>query len=82
MLGNLLDTQQSWEVLADGTARRMPTISGEPKFSVQEYYMVNPSLSGRGKALKKSAPKEFYSAYTEKTGTVSAEPEQNTQEKA
>ncbi len=64
MLGNLLDNQQSWEVLPDGTSRRISSDSDHPPFSVQEYFMTNPSLSGRGKALKKNAPKEFHNPYS------------------
>ncbi len=64
MLGNLLDNQQSWEVLPDGTSKRMEIEDGRPPFSVQEYFMTNPSLSGRGKALKKNAPKEFKNPYS------------------
>ncbi len=60
MLGNLLDNQQSWEGLPDGTARRMHPDGNHPPFNAQEYFMTNPSLSGRGKALKKNAPKEFF----------------------
>ncbi len=61
MLANMIDNQQSWEILADGTARRMDVEEGHTPFSAQEYFMTNPSLSGRGKALKKNAPKEIRS---------------------
>ena len=59
MLGNIVDNQQSFEVLADGTSRRLvPDEGGEP-FNAQEYFMTNPSLSGRGDALKSHAPKRI-----------------------
>ena len=59
MLGNIMDNQQSFEVLADGTSRRMVLDEGEEPFNAQEYFMTNPSLSGRGDALKSNAPKRI-----------------------
>ena len=49
MVVNLKDTMQSWELRSDGTWRRVPV--GRKPVSAHDYFMTNPSLSGRGSAL-------------------------------
>ena len=53
MVVNLKDTAQCWELGPDGAWRRL-TPGAEP-VSAHDYFMTNPSLSGRGSALKRSA---------------------------
>ncbi len=49
MVVDLKDTLQSWELEASGAWRRLPP--GQHPVSAHEYFMTNPSLSGRGSAL-------------------------------
>jgi polyphosphate kinase len=53
MVANLRDTLQSWKLAPDGTFDRVST--DEDGFSAHTYFMTNPSLSGRGKALRRPA---------------------------
>ena len=51
MIVNLKDTMQSWELSADGTWHRVTPGTGKKRVSAHDYFMTNPSLSGRGSAL-------------------------------
>ena len=52
MIANLKDSAQSWELGPDGRYVRVAAPPGA--FSAHTYFMTNPSLSGRGSALKKT----------------------------
>lgn len=53
MMANLVDRKQSWVMQQDGSYSRVKTDVNDKysKLSAHEYFMNNPSLSGRGTAL-------------------------------
>ena len=52
MLANLKDEAQSWTLDQDGRYSRDPSWDHPGAFSAHEYFMTNPSLSGRGQKVK------------------------------
>ena len=52
MVANLNDEAQSWNLDPEGHYARDPAWDRKGAFSAHEYFMTNPSLSGRGHKVK------------------------------
>ena len=58
LVANLNDEAQSWTLDGAGEYRRADTWNAKGAFSAHEYFMTNPSLSGRGHKVK-DLPRAF-----------------------
>ncbi len=54
MLANIIDNQQSFDILNNGKSRRVAPQRGENPFNAQEYFMVNAGSAGWEKSFDSS----------------------------
>jgi polyphosphate kinase len=52
MVANINDVAQSWNLDSEGNYQRAPGWAARGAFSAHQYFMTNPSLSGRGQKVK------------------------------
>ena len=57
MVANLKDNTQAWQMKSSGEYSRIK--EDKPSISAHNYFMSNPSLSGRGKSIKIKKPKDL-----------------------
>ncbi len=57
MVALLKDQAQSWQMMPDGGYVRDPNAMARDAFCAHTYFMTNPSLSGRGRALRINQPR-------------------------
>jgi len=53
MLANIKDTENSWTLLSNGNSIRKKDKNNSTRFDAHDYFINNPSLSGRGKSIHK-----------------------------
>ena len=72
MAANLRDESQSWVLATDGTYARDLSPQDGQLFNCHQFFMENPSLSGRGTAGAKDAPRLVSVKDEEAAGTATA----------
>ncbi|HEY3638537.1 MAG TPA: RNA degradosome polyphosphate kinase [Rhizomicrobium sp.] len=65
MVALLKDQAQTWHMAPDGTYTRDIRYDREDAFSAHNYFMTNPSLSGRGRGLKMTQRRPAIAARTD-----------------
>ncbi len=58
MAASVRDNVNTWKLLANGNYERVQSKKSK-QFSAHDFFMKNPSLSGRGSAIKKKKPKSL-----------------------
>ena len=61
MAANLSDTAHSWVLMADGSYQRHEDHTSTERFSCHQFFMENPSMSGRGRAGLQDVPRLMHS---------------------
>jgi polyphosphate kinase len=64
----LRDNQLSWELMPDGTSRRFVPGPNDEAFNAHQYFMENPSLSGRGSSIVGNVPPAIEKKHKRVTG--------------
>ena len=82
MAANLADEAQSWVLQSDGAYIRAQAPDGVEPFNVHDFFMENPSLSGRGARGTADAPRlrpDTPSSDSDDESGLSAAPEEKLQ---
>jgi polyphosphate kinase len=61
LVAQIKDQAQTWHMKSDGSYARDTASGSSDAFSAHTYFMTNPSLSGRGRALRISKPRSVSS---------------------